>query len=67
MEQQEPDVVFPRPALQKREHAQTTASDGTHLREFKDNNPSLRLRGDSFPQLRSGFSLYNSALAAKDS
>jgi hypothetical protein len=43
MKQQEPDIVFPCPSLQKRERTETTASEGTHLREFKDNNPSVRL------------------------
>jgi hypothetical protein len=66
MEQQEPDIVFPRPSLQKHEHAKTAASDGTHLREFKDNNPGICLRSHGFAQLISGFSLYNSALATND-
>src|ERR1035437_984979 len=66
MEQQEPDIVFPRPSLQKHEHAKTAASDGTHLREFKNNDPGICLRGDGFAQLISGFSLYDSALAPND-
>ena len=66
MEEQEPDVVFPRPSLQKREHAKTTASDGTHFRQFKDDNPGVCLRSHGFAQLISGFALDNSALAPND-
>jgi hypothetical protein len=66
MEQQEPDIVFPRPSLQKHQHAKTAASDCPHLREFKDNNPGVRLRGDGFAQLITSFSLHNSALAPKN-
>jgi hypothetical protein len=66
MEQQEPDVVFPRPSLQKHEHAKTTASDGTHLREFKDNNPGVFLRSHGFAQLISRFFLHDSALTSND-
>src|ERR1700675_253766 len=50
MEQQEPDFVFPRPSLQKHKHAKTIASNCTHLREFKDNNPCVGLRGHTFAQ-----------------
>jgi hypothetical protein len=66
MEKQEPDVVFPRPSLQKREHAKTAPSDGPHFREFKDDNLGVCLRSHGFAQLISGFSLYNSALAPND-
>jgi hypothetical protein len=31
MEQQEPDIVFPRPSLQKHEHAKAASTDGAHL------------------------------------
>jgi hypothetical protein len=51
MEQQEPNVVFPRPSLQKYEHGKTAASEGTHLREFKDNNLGVCLRDHGFAQL----------------
>src|ERR1700723_700504 len=66
MEQQEPDVVFPRPSLQKHKHAKTASSDFSHLREFKDNNPGVGLRGHGIAQLISGFSFYNSSLAPKN-
>jgi hypothetical protein len=66
MKQQEPDVVFPRPSLQKHKHAKTIVSNFTHLREFKDNNPGVGLRGHTFAQLISGFSFYNSSLAPKN-
>jgi hypothetical protein len=66
MEQQEPDIVLPRPSLQKREHPKTAASNGTHLRKLKDNNPCVCLRGYGFAQLIGGFSLYDSALAPND-
>jgi hypothetical protein len=66
MEQQESDIVFSRPSLQGHEHAKAAASDGTHFREFKDNNPRVCLRGYGFAQLGSGFSLHNSAFAPND-
>jgi hypothetical protein len=66
MEQQEPGIVLSRPSSQKNEHAETAASDGTHLREFNDNDPGFCLRGHGFAQLTNGFSLYNSALAPDD-
>jgi hypothetical protein len=66
MEQQESDIVLPRPSLQKHEHAKTAAADGTHLREFKDNNSCFCLRGYGFPQLIRGFSLHKSAFAPND-
>jgi hypothetical protein len=66
VELQEPDVVFPRPLLQKQEHAKPAASDGPHLREFKNNNPGIDLRSHGFAQLIYGFSLYNSARARDD-
>jgi hypothetical protein len=48
------------------EHAKTAASDGSHLREFEDDNPGICLRGDGFQQLRAGFFLVNFARAAND-
>ena len=66
MEQKETDIVFPRPSLQKNEHAKTAASDGPHLREFKNNNPGVGLRSHGFAQLIDGFSLYNSARAPNE-
>jgi hypothetical protein len=66
MEEQEPDVVLPRPSLQEYEHAKTAASEGTHLREFKDNNPGVCLRNHGFAQLIRGFSRYHSARAPND-
>ena len=59
--------MIPRPLLQKREHPETAASDGTHFREFEDDNPGVCLRVTASRNLISGFSLYNSALAAYDS
>jgi hypothetical protein len=67
MEQQESNAVCPRPSLQKYEHADTTAPEGTHLRQFKDNNPGVCLRGHGFAQLISGFTRHNSARAPNDS
>ena len=43
--------MFSRPSLQKRKHAKTATSDGTHFREFNDDNPGVCLRSHGFAQL----------------
>jgi hypothetical protein len=59
--------VLSRPSLQKYEHAKTATSDSAYLRECKDNNTGIRLRGHGFAQFMSGVVLCNSARARNDS
>ncbi|MGA3107386.1 MAG: hypothetical protein ABSD53_23120 [Terriglobales bacterium] len=59
--------MFSRPSSQEHKHAETDASQGTHLRQVKDDNLGIRVRSHDLPQLMCGFALYKPALAFNDS